>query len=177
MFLPCLNNYPWPYTRGWCCEAWSSNGCFIHRCVHTCSWLIPALNMWFFPVISPYLGCQVLCRERAAPNGCLQSRMKGLFHLAFSYQAVIVDSPGVFKVETATSFSIQIGEVASRLRVTPLCSRMRLFRGFLIFLMLYVLHPLLSTRYTMFDLRTLRVVALHMGCDQSAFHACQEFLP
>ncbi len=41
--------------------------------------------------------------ERGAPIDCLWSRMQGLFHLAFPFEAAVTDSLSGFKVEAATS--------------------------------------------------------------------------
>ncbi len=63
------------------------------------------LKLLDFLVVGPCLDRLVLYRERDASIDCLGSRMQSLFHQAFSFEAAVVNSLGVFKVEAVTCFS------------------------------------------------------------------------
>ncbi len=47
----------------------------------------------------------VLYREQDTSNDCLRSRMQALFHKAFAFGAVVLDSLDVSSAETVTNFS------------------------------------------------------------------------
>ncbi len=103
--MSCLGHHPCSGARYWPREARSLCGCFVRRWVRTCSWSVPGLNLLDFLVVGPCLDRLVLYRERDASIDCLWSRMQSLFHQAFPFEAAVVNSLGVFKVEAVISFS------------------------------------------------------------------------